>query len=226
VKTATLTGLATLPRVNLLPPEIAEKHKVQQVQIGVGAAVLAVIVAMGFLYTQGKGSVDNAKGSLASAQSQQTALQGQINKLQYVTQTATQLDSAEATLTQATATEIHWSDYLGDLSLVIPSTVGVTQMTFTEALAPGTLSNPSAAGPIVGNVAITGTGLSNNGSQFVHNGVAAWLDAATKEKGFASAWFSNAQEAYIGSVKVSNFASTVDLTPDALTKRCAQPGVC
>jgi Tfp pilus assembly protein PilN len=226
VKTATVTGLATLPKVNLLPPEIAEKHKVQQVQVGVGAAVLAVIVAMGFLYTQGKGSVSDAKASLATAQAQQTVLQGQINKLQYVTHTATQLDSAEATLTQATATEIHWSDYLGDLSLVIPSSVWVTQMTFSENVAPGSLANPGSAGPVVGNVSLAGTALSNSGSQFAHNGVASWLDATTKEKGFASAWFSNAQEAYIGSVKVSNFASTVNLTSDALTKRCAQPGVC
>ena len=102
----------------------------------------------------------------------------------------------------------------------------MTQMTFAENVAPGSLLSPNSAPEKIGSVSIAATTLSNSQPQYVHNGVAAWLDAASKEKGFASPWFSNSQEAYIGSVKVSNFTSTVNLTSDALTKRCAEPGVC
>jgi Tfp pilus assembly protein PilN len=226
VKTATVSTLATMPRVNLLPPEIAERQKVRQVQIGVVAGVAIVAVGVGALAVQGRGGVSKAKDDLAAAQATQTSLQGQLNKLQFVTQTGELRDSAEATLTQATATEIHWSDYLADISVQIPSTMWVTQMTFAENLTPGSLPSPDAAPQQVGSLSIAATSLSSTQPQYVHNGVAAWLDAASKEKGFASPWFSNAQEAFIGSTKVSNFTSTVNLTSDALTKRCAQPGVC
>lgn len=226
MKTATVSTLASMPRVNLLPPEIAERQKVRQVQIGVVAGVAVVAVGVGALAVQSKGGVSKAKQDLAAAQATQITLQNQLNKLQYVTQTGLLRDSAEATLTQATATEVHWSDYLADISVQIPSTMWVTQMTLSEKLAPGSLSSPNSAPQQIGSVSIAATTLSNSQPQYVHNGVAAWLDAASKEKGFASPWFSSSQEAYIGSVKVSNFTSTVNLTSDALTKRCAEPGVC
>lgn len=226
MKTATVSTLATMPRVNLLPPEIAERQKVRQIQFGVIAGVAVVAVGVGALAVQSRGGVSKAKDELAAAQVKQASLQNQLNKLQYVTQTGELRDSAEATLTQATATEVHWSDYLADISVQIPPTVWVTQMTFAENVSPGSLPSPAAAPQQVGSVSIAATALSSSQAQSAHNGVAAWLDAATKEKGFASPWFSNAQEAYIGSTKVSNFTSTVNLTSDALTKRCAQPGVC
>ncbi|MGH8938093.1 MAG: hypothetical protein ACRDV2_01960, partial [Actinomycetes bacterium] len=49
--TLTTTRLATLPRVNLLPPEIEEQRRFRRVQAGLGGAVAVAValVAAGFV---------------------------------------------------------------------------------------------------------------------------------------------------------------------------------
>jgi hypothetical protein len=136
------------------------------------------------------------------------------------------VDGAEATLTQATATEIHWSDYLADMSVVTPRDVWVTNMHFAESVPVGSLVSPAQAPALVGTLTVSATGLSAAKNLLPYNGVADWLDATAKEKGFAGAWLSSTQESFIGTKKVATFNSTLNLTSDALTKRCAEPGVC
>lgn len=224
MKTLTTTSLATLPRVNLLPPEIHERRRLQRLQIGLGAVVVLSVFGVGFMYMSGQSAVTTAKARVADAQNTQTKLSAQIQKLQYVTQTRSAKDAAEAALTQATASEIHWSDYLADMSVVVPPGVWVTQLSFVENVQPGSLTNPTAAPPTVGTVTVTATTLPEGGA--AHNGVASWLDATVKEKGFSSPWYGSSTESYIGPQKVATFASNINVTSDALTKRCIQPGVC
>jgi Tfp pilus assembly protein PilN len=225
VKTLTATTLANLPGVNLLPPEIHERQRLRQVQLGLGVAVLAAVGGVVLLYMSGEGSVTTAQAGLATAQAQQVTLNHKISGLQFVSQAQSAVDASEASLTQATSTEIHWSDYLADLATLLPNGVWVSQVSFSESVGPGSLASPADAPALVGAVQISGTatvpGFSN-----AHNGVAAWLDAAVKEKGFANPWFAQSAESFIGSTKVAAFTSSLTLTSDALTKRCAQPGVC
>jgi len=226
VKTLTATTLANLPGVNLLPPEIHERQRLRQVQLGLGVAVLAAVGGVALLYVSGESSVTTAQAGLATAQAQQAKLNQDIAKLQYVSQAQSSVDASEAALTQATSSEIHWSDYLADLATLLPTGVWVSQVSFSESVPPGSLANPADAPASVGSVQITGTATVPGGFSNVHNGVAAWLDAAVKEKGFANPWFAQSAESFIGSTKVATFSSSLTLTSDALTKRCAQPGVC
>jgi len=226
VKTLTATTLANLPGVNLLPPEIHERQRLRQVQVGLGVAVLAAIGGVAMLYMSGGGSVTTAQAGLATAQAKQVTLNHKIADLQFVSQAQSAVDSSEAALTQATSTEIHWSDYLADLATLLPTGVWVSQVSFSETVLPGSLATPDGAPASVGTVQITGTALAPGGFSNAHNGVAAWLDSAVKEKGFADPWFGQSAERFIGTQKVAGFTSSLTLTSDALTKRCAQPGVC
>jgi hypothetical protein len=93
-------------------------------------------------------------------------------------------------------------------------------------VAPGSLATPASAPPSVGSVQISGSAVEPGGFSYAHNGVAAWLDKAVTEKGFANPWFAQSAESFIGTTKVASFTSSMTLTSDALTKRCAQSGVC
>lgn len=218
MSTMTALDLSAAPRVNLLPPEIGEEARFRRVQLGLALVVVAAVAGSYLLYQQGGGAVTDAQTQLASSQAKSAALTRQLNGLQYVTVAATQKDAAEATLTQALATEIHWSSYLADLSALVPPTVWMTQATFTESVLPGSAAVPPTAGT-VGAVTFTGIAIG-------HQRVADWLDAQTRETGFANPSFSLSAEQLIGATKVAQFNSTVAVTTDGLTKRCAQPGVC
>jgi Tfp pilus assembly protein PilN len=218
--TTTPTRLVTLPRVNLLPPEIGERKKLQQVQLGLALAVVVAVAGIGLVYESGGSAVTNAKNNLASAQVQNTAMQAKLAKLQFVSQEQTVADQTQALLTQATATEVHWSDYLADLSVITPAHDWFTSITFSESLPVGSIASPAAAPSVVGAVTFSGNGLA-------HNDLATWLDVAATEKGFVDPYFTNSTESYIGKTKIVTFQSTVGLTSGALVgSSCSQQGTC
>jgi Tfp pilus assembly protein PilN len=224
--TTTSTRVIELPRVNLLPPEIFERRQLQRAQAGLGVVVIAALVGVGLVYVSGGSKVTDAKSRLAASQATQTNLQSQLNKLSYVTAEAAQATAAQGMLTQATASTIPFSTYLADLSLLTPKNVWFTAITFTGSVAPGSITDPTAAPATVGTVTFSGQALA-------HNDVAAWLDSAAKEIGFADPYFSSSIESVIPGTGTATgstpktwdtFNSTVNLTSAALCG--AQPGKC
>ena len=222
----TSTRVFDLPRVNLLPPEIHERRQLQRVQVGLGLVVLGAVVGVGLVYVSGGSSVTDAKSRLQASEDTNSKLQGQVNKLSYVTQQQAQADEAAAMLTQATATKIPMSTYLADLSLLTPKNVWFTALNIATTVPVGTLTSAAAAPASVGTVTFTGQALA-------HNDVATWLDNAAKEGGFANPYFTTSTEALVpgtgtvpGTVAKTwvNFGSSVTLTPAALCG--AQPGKC
>lgn len=222
----TSTRVFDLPRVNLLPPEIYERRQLQRVQAGLGIVVLGAIVGVGLVYVSGGSSVTDAKSRLQASQDTNIKLQGQLSKLNYVTAQQAQQDQAVAMLTQATATEIPFSTYLADLSLLTPKNVWFTSVSISTTVPVGTLTSATAAPASVGAVSFSGQALA-------HNDVATWLDNAAKEGGFANPYFTTSTESLIpgtGTVAGTTaktwvtFNSSVNLTPAALCG--AQPGKC
>lgn len=216
MSTNTLTsGVVTqAPRVNLLPPEISEAARFRQLQYAMGGAVVAAAVIVGALYMHARSGVTSAQHNLSEAQARNTSLQGTYNGLQHVQATYNQVAAKQALLDQAMSQEIRWSYVLNDLSLRIPSQVWLTQMNATEggSTSTGTSTGTTTSGPTLGTVTFTGVALR-------HDDVASWLDALAKEKGFADASFQSSTEGLIGSRKVVNWATSVDLTPKALSNR-------
>jgi Tfp pilus assembly protein PilN len=222
----TSTRVFDLPRVNLLPPEIFERRQLQRVQAGLGIVVLGAVVAVGLVYMSGGSSVTDAKSRLQASDDTHAAVQAQLNHLSYVTAQEAQKDQAVAMLTQATATEIPYSTYLADLSLLTPTNVWFTAVNISTTVPVGTLTSAAGAPTSVGTVSFTGQALA-------HNDVATWLDNAAKEGGFANPYFTTSTESLIpgtgtvpGTVAKTwvTFSSSVNLTPAALCG--AQPGKC
>jgi Tfp pilus assembly protein PilN len=203
------SGLATLPRVNLLPPEIAERRRFRRIQYGLGAAVLSAVgvVAAGFVLATG--SVNAANEELVLATAETTRLEAETAKYADVAAVYAQAAAAQAMLTEAMGQEVRYSSFLSGLSLSVPDNVWVTSVSFAQAeVAPAVGSTE----PGVGTLTVSGKG-------FSHEDVALWLESLAGQDTYTNAYFSSSTEALIGQRTVVEFTSTATLTPKALSER-------
>jgi Tfp pilus assembly protein PilN len=209
-----------MPRVNLLPPEIAEKHKVRRAQLAMVATGLAAVAVVGVMYTQQSAKVSQAEAAKTEALAATTRLNTQLADLRPVQDAYAQVDLARTTLATAMQYDVQWSQYLHDLTLRIPDNVWLTSYTVkldggASAAAPGGAGGP-VLDPGLGTVTFTGTALT-------HDDVAAWLESLAKQKGYANTYFTASVEDHIGATKVFNFTTTTQLTEQALWKRYPTP---
>ena len=202
-----------LPRVNLLPPEIAIRRTFRQVQFGLGGAVLAAVGLVALLYVGATGAVSDAQTELDTSTATASQLQAEKAKYADVTAVYARAAAAQAMLTQAMGEEVRWSRFMNDLSLTVPDNVWVKNVAFTQAAAPAAAGSTE---PGIGTVTFTGVG-------FAHDDVAVWLEALAKQKGYANPYFANSTEALLGSRKTVNFTSTATLTSAALSGRYTAP---
>ena len=213
--TSTQTALA--PRVNLLPPEIAESARIRRSQVGMVGAGLAAVAVVGLMYTQATAKVSQAEEAKADAVATSVKLKQDVDKLQTVRDTYAQVDASKKTLATAMYSEVLWSGYLNDLTLTIPENVWLTnysvEMTAAKKAGSG---GASGSGPVfdpgLGTVTITGTA-------FTHDDVAAWLESLAKQKGYSHPYFTDSTERLIGSREVVDFTATTYLTDKALSNR-------
>jgi Tfp pilus assembly protein PilN len=216
--TQVMTGAPVMPRVNLMPPEIAEAAKFRRFQLAMGGAVVAAVAVVAALYVSAHGGVGTARGQLDQAKQQNVALQAQLAQLHSVQDVYGQVSARQAMLSQAMGDEIRWSTYLNDLSLRTPDHVWLTNISAVEnstgAVSPTT---PGAvASGSIGTVTFAGVA-------FSHDDVATWLEALAKEKGFVNPYFTNATETPIGPRTVDDFTSSVDLSSAAKSGRYTKP---
>jgi Tfp pilus assembly protein PilN len=206
-------GLATLPRVNLLPPEIAEQRRFRRIQYGLGAGVLAAVglVAAGFVLASS--SVDAAGEELALAKAENARLEAETAKYADVTAVYAQAAAAQAMLTEAMGQEVRYSGFLSSLSLSVPDNVWVTSLSFSQAeVAPAV----GGSEPGVGTLTVAGMG-------FSHDDVALWLESLAGQEEYANPYFSTSTETLIGQRKAVEFSSTATLTQKALSGRFTTP---
>ena len=210
----------TLPRVNLLPPEIHQARKLRHTQGVLGVCVLAVLAAVGGGYMFASNQADTAAEELAVEQAQTTRLQAEQAKYAEVPRVLAQVDGAKAAQETAMSTDVLWYRYLNDLALTYPSEVWLGNMTATVA-GPGGTTGAAAvpvagadplATPGIGTVQFTGTALE-------HSDVASWLDVLAGTSGFADARFSSSTRAQIDGQDVVQFTSNAVVTGDALSHR-------
>jgi Tfp pilus assembly protein PilN len=213
MSTQTTIRLATLPQVNLLPPEIDEQRRFRRVQVGLGGAVLASLVVAGALFVAANNQVGDAQDELDANKVQGTQLDAQVAEYAEVPLVYGQVEAARAQLGQAMGQEVRWSYFLNDLSLKIPRHVWLDSMIVT-ATAPATVTTGdqyAAAG--VATIAFEGHG-------YRHNDVAAWLNALARQAGFTQPYFSDSTINPVGTEEDAvKFSSTVTVTDDALSNR-------
>jgi Tfp pilus assembly protein PilN len=213
-ETSAAITLDSLPRVNLLPPEIAELRRFRRIQVGLGGAVLGVVGVVALLYVGATSSVSNAQTDLDSANSRHSTLQAQTAKYRDVTAVYARAAAAQGMLTQAMGEEVRYSQLMNDLSLTVPESVWLKNVTFAQnsgapAVTPGSVSG-------IGTVTFTGIG-------FKHDDVAVWLESLATQKGYVDPYFSTSSESLLGTRKIVNFTSTVTLTSAAYSGRYTKP---
>jgi Tfp pilus assembly protein PilN len=214
---------ARLPRVNLLPPEIAEGQRLRKVQLGLAVGVGGCLALVGMLYVSASHSVTSAQTSLDTAQSTGRQLQGKISSLSNVTQKQAELQAAKSQRQVAMADEVRYSFLLKDLSLSIPSNVWLKSLSFAAPTTTPGAAAAAGATPAVATLTVGGVG-------FSHDDVALWLEAlagqqnAKGQKTYANPYFTNSTETLVGSRTTVNFTSTADLTISALSGRYLTSG--
>jgi Tfp pilus assembly protein PilN len=215
----------TMPRVNLMPPEIAEAARMRRFQLAMGGAVVAAVVVVGALYVHAHSGVKSANEQLTQAQAQQTSLQSQLHSLSSVQDVYSQVAAKQATLDQAMGQEIRWSSYLTDLSLKVPDAVWLSSVSATETNtgfsvtpvgAATAATTPSLGTPGIGTISFAGLA-------FSHDDVATWLDVLGRERGFADPYFTNSTEMPVGTKTLTGFVSSVVVTDAAKSGRFAAP---
>jgi Tfp pilus assembly protein PilN len=210
-----------MPRVNLMPPEIAEAAKFRRFQLAMGAAVLAAVAVVGALYVNAHSGVKGAQSELDAAKAENTSLQGQLTSLAGVKCVYSQVSAKQTMLQTAMGGEVRWSFWLTDLSLKVPDNVWLTNLS-AQQTATGlvTAGAPATATPTpVPGAASTIATISYSGTAFKHDDVATWLDALAKEHGFVDPYFTNSTEKLIGTKPTVNFTGTVGVTDAAKSNR-------
>lgn len=209
--TKTRTGVSTVVRVNLLPPEIEAGRKAKRAYVAMGGAVVLAVAGVGMLYLNEAGKVGAAKEKLQAAQDEQVQLQQRIRGFDRVHEVYETVSHRQGQLASAMSAEIRWSQYLNDLSLSMPANVWLVDAKFDNALGP-------AEDGSLGSVTFTGVG-------FEHNDVAAWLDALAKEKGYTSVYFSKSDKRAAETPNgkdLIDFSSSTKLNVKALSRRFEQ----
>ena len=207
------TGLPVLPRVNLLPPEIAETARFRRITYGLGGGLLCAVGVVALLFVAASSAVSEAGTEVETATAQNTALQAETARFADVQAVYGRAAAAQAMLTTAMGEEVRYSQYLNDLSLTVPENVWVKNVTFAQVPAPTVAGSTT---PGIGTVTFTGVG-------FKHDDVAVWLDSLAKQKGYVNPYFTTSTRALLGNRKIVNFTSTVTLTADALSGRYTTP---
>lgn len=219
-------GLA--PRVNLLPPEIAERAAVRKLAAALAGAVALCALGVGGAYLQAGQGRSAAETQISQEQSRHTALLAQQSSLQSARQAETQLQATQAALRSAMGTEVLWSRYMDQLRLTRPEGTRFSQVSLTSttgagpasgsststASAGGTSSGTTVAGAIA---SLTLTGKANS-----QNDVAALLDQLSTVNGFDGVYLtSTAGDASGG---VLTFTITASVTAKALSHRYTTGG--
>jgi Tfp pilus assembly protein PilN len=212
----TATRLATLPRVNLLPPEIEQARQFKKVQAGLGLGVVAALGIVGALVLAAGAQVNDAQSDLDTQKAHGVTLKSDVAKYADVPVLYAQVDAAQAQLTQAMGKEIRWSRFLNDVSILTPGKVWLTKVTVVQKV-DETVAAPAPVGATFGSENIGTITVQGKGS--THNDVAAWLKALSGETGLVDPYFTQSTQAKIGTEDSVTFDSQVSITEDLLSHR-------
>jgi len=184
--TLTPTRLAEMPRVNLLPPEIAEAAQLKRLKVMLGALLLAAMAVVVLIYLLVSSQIGGAEDELASAQADGATLQADVATYAEVPEVLLAVDTAQANLATAMTPEIRWSFFLNDLSLTIPKTTRLSTMTAVNEAASAQLSGSVAtdggASTALGQISMGSITFTGKSTDF--NAVASWLQSLAKQKGY------------------------------------------
>ncbi|MFA5889359.1 MAG: PilN domain-containing protein [Actinomycetota bacterium] len=195
-------------RINLLPPELAERRRSRQRVAGTAVAALALVAALGVVYGAQEIRLHGERSKLNAQRARNAALRGDLADLAEFDRLQSELQRKTGLLDDLTQREIRWSVLLADVSLVIPSDVWLTSLT-------GSVSGSAVAGDPLGTIQM-------NGTTFSHIDVAKWLVRLADVEEFTFPYLTLSSKGTQEDTPVVNFNSSVQISDGAL--RGNQPG--
>ena len=170
------------PRVNLLPPEVAEQATTRALRktliLATAGVLVIVVVGIGGAFWHAAQSTVN----LMNAQAHTAELLTEQTKYVKVREVQTEVDTALAARAVGGATEIDWKAYLGAVRAVLPADVTITTVTVDSSTPLAPFAQPTAPlqGPRVATVTVSV-------SSPTLPPVPAWLEQLQTLPGFADA---------------------------------------
>ena len=201
-------------RINLLPPEVGERQKLRRrtlSTIAIGVALLAIVGGFYFLQVVRLAGVDE---DIRAQEGTNAGLRGQIAELQDIAALEQEIAATRDLLSTLLQDRILWSGVMRDVSLVIPGEV------WLDGLSAGVGAVAGEAAPVT-TQGLVGQ-ISFSGFAFDHRDVALWLSRLEDVRGFINPWLSSSTKSELGTTTVVQFASSVDLSEEALARRAGR----
>lgn len=209
-----------VPRVDLLPPEIAQARRLRRTQRLLAGGLVGVVAACAGGYLLAVRSADDAAADLAVAQARTAELQAEQAQYAEVPLVLSQVEAAESARELAMGTDVLWYRYLNDIALTYPTDVWLENITASVA-GPGGLAG-TAPVPVAGDNPLAAPGVGTitfTGKARQHSDVATWLDVLDGTGGFSDAAFSDSSRTEVADTDLVQFTSQVVLTESALSHR-------
>ena len=183
--------------------------------VAIGVVLLALVGGFYFLQVVRLAGVDE---DIQAQESTNAGLRSQIAELQDIAALEQEIAATRDLLSTLLQDRILWSGVMRDVSLVIPGQVWLEGLSATvgAATTEGTEAVPTA--PTTGEGALVGQ-ISFSGFAFDHRDVALWLSRLEDVRGFINPWLSSSTKSELGTATVVQFASSVDLSEQALARR-------
>lgn len=204
-----------MKRINLLPPEIAQRRRVRRQS---SLLIVAFFVLAGLLagtYVWRLGTLNSEQGRERRSQALVSTLEAKRAPLLVFDELKRTVDAKQALLVSTMEGDVAWSRLLTELSMVIPEESWLTAFTGTTQ-APGTVppgGTNVAVGPTrLGTVSFTAV-------TFKFPDVANWITRLQGLKSLQNVWVPDAKKSEIGAREVVNFTSTADLSESAASGR-------
>lgn len=206
---------APVPKVNLLPPEIAEGRRLGRLKKMLGAGLVVVAAGCVGAAAWAQSGVSAAQADLDAAHGRGAVLQREQAKYAQVPRVLGLIDDAAAARERAMADDVLWYGFLSDLSLTTPKGVSLQtlELTLDDGAAAGSTDALTPAG--LGHVTFSGK------AQHFPD-VASWLEAVGSVHGLDGSTLQTATRGSGGGTSSSNaitFTSTIQVTSKALTHR-------
>lgn len=203
----------SVPRVNLMPPEILAQESFSRTRFALGGAVLAVVAALAGGYVMSSVEAGRAADELAAEQATSQRLATQEAAYAEVPNVLSAIEATQAGQAQAMSTDIAWYQQLDAINAEFPE--GMTFKSLSvQLVAADSVANPLSDGSAIGAITIE-----SEGPSYVNT--ATWLDALSAHPGFTDPFYSQASLQVDDQTGASTVATTttVQFTDDVLTHR-------
>lgn len=209
-----------MSQVNLLPPELKERHRVRRFTSMVVVAGVGLLAVVGLFYVLQVMNLGRVEDELKGQQLENSGLQAKIDALQPFADLQVALEEKRDLVDIVLANEVSWAGVLTDVSRLIPDDAYLTDLTGALSVTTGTEQEPETEADtgLIGSMTF-------NGYAAEVETIAVWLTSLDERKGWENSWVASAQlsEADSG-IGVYQFSGSVDLSRDVVTRRGSRGG--